>query len=410
MVLPARLRLCNLLSLNELPVVQERLLGGTEVALQVWSPPPLAPFATANRCGDHSGMESLVALEPLTNGVLALAAAVILLAIYILLARTVAALVRLRTNRREPLLTRLVYQALQSTPVNAREFRRLGRFDRKLVRSILLGLALDLRGETGEAIAALYGELGFLRSDLGRLKSRRPTTRASAAGDLGLIRFTGAVPALLQAFTDPDVRVRQAAVWAVGRTGGQAALHAVIRLLADPSRAVAQRAQEVLAERGREVVDGILAYTENTSSRPGRLAAIELLGLLKVTTASNLLLGFMSDPDPEVRVKSVKAAAAIGDPRFLEAFQARVEDSSWAVRCQAAKGLSVLGSPASVPRLNAALRDQHWWVRFYAATALAESGPAGEEALSQALRDPEPSVRDMARYLLERGEIVPALP
>jgi HEAT repeat protein len=187
-------------------------------------------------------------------------------------------------------------------------------------------------------------------------------------------------------------------------------LHAVIRLLADPSRAVAQRAQEVLAERGREVVDGILAYTENTSSRAGRLAALELLGLLKITTASNLLLGFMTDPDPEVRVKSVKAAAAIGDPRFLESFQARVEDSSWAVRCQAAKGLSVLGSPASVPRLTAALRDQHWWVRFYAATALAESGPAGEEALSQALLDPESSVREMARYLLERGEIVPALP
>jgi hypothetical protein len=56
------------------------------------------------------------------------------------------------------------------------------------------------------------------------------------------------------------------------------------------------------------------------------------------------------------------------------------------------------------------LRDREWWVRFYAATALAEGGPAGAEALSTALRDPEPSVRDMARYLLERGEMVPALP
>jgi HEAT repeat protein len=56
------------------------------------------------------------------------------------------------------------------------------------------------------------------------------------------------------------------------------------------------------------------------------------------------------------------------------------------------------------------LRDRQWWVRFYAATALAEGGPAGAEALSSALQDPEPSVRDMARYLLERGEMVPALP
>jgi len=53
---------------------------------------------------------------------------------------------------------------------------------------------------------------------------------------------------------------------------------------------------------------------------------------------------------------------------------------------------------------------KHWWVRFYAATALAEIGPAGEEALVGALHDPEPSVHEMARYLLERGEAIPALP
>jgi HEAT repeat protein len=106
----------------------------------------------------------------------------------------------------------------------------------------------------------------------------------------------------------------------------------------------------------------------------------------------------------------VKAAAAVGDPRFLDAFHTALDDSSWAVRCQAAKGLSLFGSPESVPRLARALRDGQWWVRFYAATALAECGPAGAEALSTALYDSNPSVHDMARYLLERGEMIPALP
>ena len=118
----------------------------------------------------------------------------------------------------------------------------------------------------------------------------------------------------------------------------------------------------------------------------------------------------MDDIDPEVRVKSVKAAAAIGDPRFLQSFSGGLDDSSWAVRCQAAKGLSLYGSPDTVPGLNRALRDRHWWVRFYAATALAEAGPFGAEALQAALQDPEPPVRDMARYLLERAQLIPALP
>jgi HEAT repeat protein len=94
----------------------------------------------------------------------------------------------------------------------------------------------------------------------------------------------------------------------------------------------------------------------------------------------------------------------------MDVFHARLEDPSWPVRCQAAKGLSVFGSHASVDPLARALRDKQWWVRFYAAAALAEIGQAGQHALNQALSDPEQLVRDMARYLLERGQAIPALP
>jgi hypothetical protein len=352
----------------------------------------------------------VVALEPMRNGVLALSAAVVLLGLFLVLERSLGLIARLRINRREPTLTRLVYRVAENPSNIPADFRRLSRFDRKLVRSILLGLALDLRGETGDGIATLYRQLGFLKADLARLKSWRAVKRARAAADLGLIHFADAVPALLNALHDRDLRVRQAAVWAVGQVGGPTSLTSLVRLLGDQSLPVAQRAQEVLAERGREVVDAILAYAGSTASRAGRLATIELIGWLRITTGSHLLLGFMSDMDPEVRVKSVKAAAAIGDPNFLQTFHARLEDSSWPVRCQAAKGLSLIGSPESVPRLTIALRDPQWWVRFYAATALAELGAAGEAALSNALADPMPSVRDMARYLLERGDMVPALP
>jgi hypothetical protein len=400
----------NCISVNELSARLTDLMWGTEVALQVWSPPPPAPKQQANPVGDHSGMAPVVALEPLRNGVLALAAAVILLALFLLLERTIGLITRLRTNRREPALARLVYQAVQTSPVDTGRFPRLRRFDRKLVRSILLGLALDLRGDSADALSELYRRLGFIGRDLARLKSWRATTRANAAADLGLTHCPEATSALLHALEDRDVRVRQAAVWAVGQVGKAATLTGLVRLLGDRNLVVAHRAQEVLAERGREIADAILNYAETTASRAGRLAAIELIGWLRITTGANLLLGFMGDLDPEVRVKSVKAAAAIGDPGFLAMFHARLEDSSWPVRCQAAKGLSLFGSPESVPRLTIALRDQHWWVRFYAATALAESGPTGEEALSRALEDPEPSVRDMARYLLERGDTVPALP
>jgi HEAT repeat protein len=351
-----------------------------------------------------------IALEPLRNGVLALAGAVILLAVFLLIERGAAALRSRRTRLREPVLSQLLFQSIQSSPIDTSPFRRLGRFDRRLVRSILLGLALDLRGDTDDAIATLYRDLGFLQSDITRLRSRLATRRANAAADLGLIHAQDAIPALARALEDGDVRVRQAAVWAIGQVGMPESLAGLVRLLGDRNLVVAHRAQEVLAERGREVPAAILRYAETTSSRAGRLAAVELIGWLRIVSGEDFLLRCMSDLDPEIRVKGVKASAAIGDPRFLEILHTRLGDARWEVRCQAAKGLSLLGDAASVPRLAAALRDRHWWVRFYAATALAEVGPAGEEALGLALRDPEPLVQEMARYLLERGGAVPALP
>ena len=355
-------------------------------------------------------MAPVVALEPLRNAVFALAGTVMLLSFLLLCQRAIAALLSKRGQHREALLTRLVYRAIQDVPGNSADWDMLANLDRRKLRGILLRLALDLRGESGEAIARLYARLGFLTADLRQLRSWWASVRANAAADLGLVGSTEALPSLVDCLNDTDPKVRQTAVWAVGQVGSPATLAELVRLLGDPDRIVARRAEEVLAHRGRETKDAILAYAGQAASRNGRLAALELIGWLRIAEGADLLIGFMNDLDFEVRVKSVKAAAAIGDPRFVPSLHQRLGDSRWEVRCQAAKGLSALGGPDSVSRLDAAMRDEHWWVRFYAATALAEVGPAGVEALMNAMLDPVPQVRGMARYLLERGAAVPALP
>jgi len=342
--------------------------------------------------------------------VLALFGVVVLLAVMIVVERAVATLLARRAQRRETLLTRLVYSAIQGAADSSSEWDMFTRLNRRRVRGILLRLALDLRGESGDAIAGLYARLGFLTADLRRLRSRWGSVRAAAAADLGLVRATDALPVLLECLQDADPRVRQTAVWAVGQVGTPRTLATLVVLLGDPDRIVARRAEEVLAERGHEATDAILRYAETTASRSGRLAAIELIGWLRIAEGADLLMVFMGDLDSEVRVKSVKAAGAIGDPCFVDVFQCRLADPVWEVRCQAAKGLSAFGSPESITHLETAMRDEHWWVRFYAATALAETGPLGIDALLKATADPVPHVRTMARYLMERGAAVPVLP
>src|SRR5688500_2263355 len=154
-------------------------------------------------------MPPVVVLEPLRAAVFTLAGAIALLLLVLLVERAVSSFQKSRVGRKEAVLTELVYRAIQAVP-DVSEVGALSRFDRRVVRGILLGLAPDLRGETGEAIAELYRSLGLLRGDLRRLRSWRGITRPNAAADLGLVRAAEALAALTKALDDPALRLRPA--------------------------------------------------------------------------------------------------------------------------------------------------------------------------------------------------------
>ena len=342
--------------------------------------------------------------------VAAMAALIALLFVLLMIQRGLASLASAHVRRREAVLSPLLFEALESPEAVSRLRRALRPLDRLVLRTMLLRLALDLRGDESRTIADLYRALGLLDAELRALRSWRARRRAAAAANLATLRMPRIQRRLVQALDDPDRTVRIALIQAIGEVGDRRAILALVRRLGERSPTVVRQVEQVLIERGREVVAEIVAYAETSPTLRGRRAAVEVLGLLRAPLAADLLLDLVRHPDRELRIRAVKAAAAIGDPRFLGAFHELLADASWAVRCQAAKGLGTLGSPTSVPLLRAALGDEHWWVRFYAAVALAELGEPGHAALQAAVSDPEPTVRDMARYLLERDPLLPALP
>jgi len=341
---------------------------------------------------------------------LALTAGVGLLFCFLLLQREVMTVLAAYTRRREAALTPLIHRALgDAASVSAlRHALRPG--DGWIVRQILLHLALDLRGEEAVRIARLFRELGLLDFELGRLRSRFRSRRVAAAATLGVLRVPGTCRALRQALADRHPRGRIAAVRALGDLATREALGALIPSLGDPSAPVARQAQDILAERGQRVAPEIRTYLgSGAANRRGRLAAVELLGWHRAPEAAPQLLELLGHADPEMRVKAVKAASAIGDPRFLAIFHGLTADPAWETRCHAARGLGLLGSPDSVPRLRPLLGDRHWWVRYHAAVALAELGAEGKTALEEARGDPDARAHEMARYILERS-VIPTLP
>jgi HEAT repeat protein len=332
---------------------------------------------------------------------------------FLILQREIITLRTAHAKRREAVLTPWVHRALSgggAGPAALHLKQMLRRTDRRVVRDVLLQLALDLRGEDAEHIARLYWRLGLLDLDLARLGSRRPGRRTAAAANLETLAIPGTLRCLLPLLDDRDTHARMAAVRAAGRIGSREALAALVPRLGDASPSVSRQAQDILAESGRGVADEIRTYLRATDSRRAQYAAVELLGWFRAPESAELLLDLMGAGDAELRIKAVKAAAAIGDPRFLDSFHALLADPRWELRAQAAKGLGGLGSPASIPALKGLLADPQWWVRYSAALALADQGVAGEVALEDALADPRPVVRDIPRYVLERRNAMPARP
>ena len=72
----------------------------------------------------------------------------------------------------------------------------------------------------------------------------------------------------------------------------------------------------------------------------------------------------------QIKVASIKALAAFGNPDDEQLLQIAAQDKEWVVRAAAVKGLSLLDSPTALASVKNALRDKEWWVRQTAANAL----------------------------------------
>ncbi len=106
----------------------------------------------------------------------------------------------------------------------------------------------------------------------------------------------------------------------------------------------------------------------------------------------------LSDADPRLRAKAVRAVARIAASGASADLVAALGDAEAPVRAEAAFGLGQLADSASLPRLLDAAKDPDPSVRAAAAEALGKiHDPSSADAMSALLDDGDPGVRAGAR-------------
>lgn len=155
------------------------------------------------------------------------------------------------------------------------------------------------------------------------LVSGNPLTRAAAARLCGALRLTESVPWIGDLLQDPNPKVRQAAVWALGRAGGR---RAVEILVAAEDRIPLYRQAIALSCAARDL--DIEALMRQPKNERAAVVAVLACGLRHDVLRVPPLLGIAHDRrwPKQVRIAACKALGMIGDASATEGM-ARLAES-----------------------------------------------------------------------------------
>jgi len=230
------------------------------------------------------------------------------------------------------------------------------------------------------------------------LKDTDVKVRRAAASSLGNLEDPRSVPALIEALRDTDAEVRACAAEALGNMEDPRAIPGLTAAIKDSSPEVRRRAISAISnmEGGNKPVDAFIAALSDSNAEV-REAAVEAISEVQDKRAVRPLIKLLSDPSADVRHQTAHALGNLEDPAAAEPLAAALRDSDADVRSAAAQSLSQLGLTTAPAALIEATKDKNPDVRQNAIQALGQiRDPKSVPTLRVALNDSNADVRDAA--------------
>ena len=214
-----------------------------------------------------------------------------------------------------------------------------------------------------------------------------PETRAQACEALARIGDTSAVSLLFEALGDANPRVGHAATVAIQALGVPETAGRVIAVLGTGTPAVRRHALRIISYMGfAEAFDPVHQAVDDPDLRIAELA-VGALGMMVDPRVDAAFARFACDPREAVRAATMRAAGHRGGVGALRALQSGLADESAWVRYYACQGLGRIGDDGSTGLIIGRLSDAMPHVRIAAIEALAHvATPPAWQALCSAIR------------------------
>ncbi len=238
-----------------------------------------------------------------------------------------------------------------------------------------------------------------------------PEVRARACDALARIGDVAAVPALFAALADPNPRVAHAATGAIHSLGSTETPVLATAALKSGTPNIRRHVLRIFAYLGcPESFDVLRAAVEDPDLRIAELA-VAAIGVLEGSHVDTLLSELARRPQDTIRASAMRVAAHRGGESMGDLLvRGLVDESSW-VRYYACQGLGRLERSASTTALIARLADAYPHVRIAAIEALARlDTPQAWQALTSAARSVDPDEQRAALVGIGHGVRPAAVP
>jgi len=239
------------------------------------------------------------------------------------------------------------------------------------------------------AVGMTAAELVKDSSDVVRLNGLLKHEAAYAATDEA---------ALIELAHDANMRVVAAAISQLGKLGTPTAKKEILRLVtASPFEGTKQAASLEVGKMGDGRMAGALSLAFASKNWQTRMAGAQAIAMLPGDEASVVLMTFLQETDPEIRVAVTKAANIANSVVVKRLLWSEVNDPSDSVRANSALRLIFSGQPKASAEGYKAVRDDSVGVRLAVLKGLFDKpDEAHRGALRIAVTDISPRVRAAA--------------
>lgn len=290
--------------------------------------------------------------------------------------------------RARPLRPLLLEVASEDDPGGSSlaRLQALGQKDWEAIASSAIGLLGKVKGSSKETIATLVDAHGSTGRAFQALFSPRAGERAQAAEVIGSLGHEELAPRLMPLLADRRRDVRQVAARSLGQLRHAAGAGELLAAAGGrnplPRGVIGHALVRIGSPAGPALIEAL-------SSRDARLRSLaaEVLGRTGALSSAEKLAELAdNDPEPSVRLSSVESLGRFGLPEWTEPLvRAAGRQNPPALREAAVEALGSVATPEAASALGMLTADEDRRVGARAAACLAAMGPFGRAALESAL-------------------------